>query len=157
MILRSPEEVIAMVREWRARAKSIAFAPGCFDLIHAGHVSMLRLARRQADVLIVATNTDESIRRAKGPTRPLVPLADRMEMLAALRCVDAVISYDSDTPTDLCRIIRPEVMVKGSQYAGAELPGAEFCGRVWLAPMLPQRSTSQLVSTVCDRSTAPPH
>lgn len=145
MILHSIEELIPVLRDWRARAKSIAFAPGCFDLLHAGHVAMLREARRHADVLIVATNTDESIRRAKGPTRPLVPLADRVAMLAALRSVDAVISYEADTPEQLCRIIRPDVMVKGGQYAGAELPGAEFCGRIWLAEMLPARSTSQLV------------
>lgn len=151
------EELLPIIRELKRTARSIVIAPGCFDLLHAGHVALLREARLQGDYLIVATNTDESIRRAKGPGRPVVPLRDRVAMLEAVRWVDGVIVYDTDTPTDLCRIIRPDVMVKGGQYAGSALPGLEFCGRVYLSRMLPERSTSHLVEVVRGQEAALPH
>lgn len=147
MYLHSIEELLPVLADLRKRSQSIVIVPGCFDLLHAGHVGLLRESRLQGDFVIVATNTDESIRRAKGENRPIVRLPDRVTMLQACRYVDAVIAYDEETPEDLCRIIRPDVMVKGGQYAGADLPGAEFCGRVHLGRMLESRSTTSLVQT----------
>lgn len=155
MILYSTELLYQVVAELRRQARTIVFTPGCFDMLHAGHVALLRDSRRQGDFLIVATNTDESIRRAKGAERPIVPLSDRLAMLDACRYVDAVISYDEDTPEELCRIIRPNVMTKGLQYSGAYLPGEKFCGRVHLCPMLPQRSTTGLTTSILDRAAVP--
>lgn len=147
MFLHSIAELLPVLSELRRQRKSIVLAPGCFDLLHAGHVALLREARLQGDFVIVTTNTDASISRAKGPDRPIVSLPDRVAMLASCRYVDAVIAYDEETPTELCRIIRPAVMVKGGQYSGESLPGAEYCGRVHLARMLESRSTSIIVQT----------
>lgn len=141
------EEILKMIcSELHSRGRVIVFAPGCFDLLHVGHVEMLRWARRQGDFLVAATNTDDSIARAKGPNRPIVPLEDRMVMLDALRCVDAVISYDADTPNRLCMLLRPDVMVKGGEYAEEIIPGASYCGRTLFAPMVAGVSTTRITA-----------
>lgn len=92
---------------------TLVFAPGCFDLLHAGHVRMLTQARALCSRLMVGLNTDESISRLKGPTRPIIPYQQRYECLVALRCVDEVIPIVDDTPCNLLRILRPEIVVKG--------------------------------------------
>jgi rfaE bifunctional protein nucleotidyltransferase chain/domain len=122
---------------------------GCFDLLHAGHVATLRAARGLGDCLVVCLNSDESVRRLKGPSRPLVPAADRARVLEALECVDAVVVFDEDTPAEVLRRIRPDVWAKGGDYAGSELPEAtvltEWGGQAVVLPYLPGRSTSELV------------
>lgn len=144
MIVYSEELLRMMCAELHSRGRVIVFAPGCFDLLHVGHVEMLRWARRQGDFLIAATNTDDSIARAKGPKRPIVPLEDRMAMLDALRCVDAVVSYSEDTPTRLCMELRPDVMVKGGEYSEQVIPGSGYCDRVVFSPMVAGVSTTAI-------------
>jgi rfaE bifunctional protein nucleotidyltransferase chain/domain len=122
---------------------------GCFDLLHAGHVQMLEEARRLGDALVVCLNDDASVRRLKGPGRPVVTAGDRADVLRALRCVDAVLVFGEDTPAEALRALRPDVWAKGGDYALAELPEAPVVeaagGRVVLLPHLDGRSTTRIL------------
>ena len=132
---------------------------GCFDLLHAGHVATLRAARRLGDCLVGCLNSDESVRRLKGPSRPLVPVADRARVLEALECVDAVVVFDEDTPSEILRRVRPDIWAKGGDYAGADVPEAavlaDWGGQAVVLPYLQGRSTTELVSTATRGAT--PH
>jgi rfaE bifunctional protein nucleotidyltransferase chain/domain len=106
----------------RAQGKSIVFANGAFDLLHVGHVRYLEAARREGDWLAVAVNSDASVARAKGPGRPVLPEAERAEIVAALACVDAVTVFDADSPAELLAAVRPEVHAKGTDYSADAVP-----------------------------------
>jgi D-beta-D-heptose 7-phosphate kinase/D-beta-D-heptose 1-phosphate adenosyltransferase len=140
----------------RAAGGTVVATGGCFDLLHAGHVATLEAARALGDCLVVCLNSDDSVRRLKGPGRPLVPQQDRARVLAALEPVDAVLVFDEDTPTEVLRDLRPDVWVKGGDYAGAELPEAallqEWGGVSVVVPYLDGRSTTRLVSTAAARA-----
>jgi len=133
----------------RAEGGTVVATGGCFDLLHAGHVATLEAARALGDCLVVCLNSDESVRRLKGPSRPLVPQEDRARVLAALECVDDVVIFDEDTPVEAIRRIRPDVWAKGGDYAGADLPEAallrEWGGQAVVLPYLQGRSTTSLV------------
>jgi len=122
---------------------------GCFDLLHAGHVATLRAARRLGDCLVVCLNSDDSVRRLKGPDRPLVSRDDRVAVLSALDCVDGVLVFDEDTPVEVLDVLRPHVWVKGGDYVAGTLPEdevlARWSGRSVVVPYLPGRSTTGLV------------
>ncbi|WP_037640685.1 D-glycero-beta-D-manno-heptose 1-phosphate adenylyltransferase [Streptomyces bicolor] len=130
----------------RAAGGTVVAAGGCFDLLHAGHVSLLQAARRTGDCLVVCVNSDASVRRRKGDGRPLVPEADRIRVLRALECVDAVAVFDEDTPERLLGELRPHIWAKGGDYALAGLPEAPLVeswgGQVVLFPYLDGRSTT---------------
>ncbi len=130
----------------------LVFTNGCFDLLHVGHVESLEQAKSFGDRLVVGINSDESVRRLKGETRPFVPLADRMKLLSALSCVDWVVDFDEDTPEQLIEAIMPEVLVKGEDYAIEEIVGAQQVlsagGRVERIPLVPNRSTTGLVERI---------
>jgi D-beta-D-heptose 7-phosphate kinase/D-beta-D-heptose 1-phosphate adenosyltransferase len=140
------------VAHWRAEGKRIVFTNGCFDLLHAGHVTYLEAARRLGDVLILGLNTDRSIRTLKGPTRPVVQQADRARVLAALESVDALILFDEDTPLELILTLKPDVIVKGDDYSEENVVGGveakAWGGRVDLIPVVAGRSTSSIISTL---------
>jgi D-beta-D-heptose 7-phosphate kinase / D-beta-D-heptose 1-phosphate adenosyltransferase len=125
---------------------------GCFDLLHAGHVASLEAARRLGDRLVVCLNSDASVRRLKGPERPVVPQADRARVLRALACVDDVVIFDEDTPSEVLRRVRPDVWAKGGDYDASSLPEAEVLaewgGRAVVLPYLSGRSTSDMVRIV---------
>jgi D-beta-D-heptose 7-phosphate kinase / D-beta-D-heptose 1-phosphate adenosyltransferase len=133
----------------RAEGRVIVATGGCFDLLHAGHVATLTAARRLGDFLVVCLNSDESVRRLKGDARPLQHAADRQHVLESLRAVDAVVVFAESTPEQVLRRIRPDLWVKGGDYAGQELPEAELVrswgGQVVSVPYLAGRSTSDLV------------
>jgi D-beta-D-heptose 7-phosphate kinase/D-beta-D-heptose 1-phosphate adenosyltransferase len=137
---------------WRASGKRVVFTNGCFDLLHAGHLSLLHKAARLADRLVVAINSDDSVRRLKGPERPILPAAERAALLAALSCVDAVVVFDEDTPLETLRVVRPQILVKGGDYGLKDVVGRELVeadgGRVVLVPLVPQKSTSALVERI---------
>ena len=122
---------------------------GCFDLLHRGHIELLEAARGLGDGLVVCLNSDASVRRAKGPDRPVVGQEDRARVLAALAAVDAVLIFDEDTPAAVLRELRPEIWVKGSDYADRPLPEAEAVeavgGEVVLLPVVGGYSTTSLV------------
>jgi len=137
---------------WRSRGLAIVFTNGVFDLMHRGHVDSLAAARAMGDRLVVGVNTDASVQRLKGPARPLVPLEDRMAVLAALESVDLVTAFDDDTPEALIHALRPDVLVKGADYAPEQIAGGEFVksygGRVETIELTPGRSTSALVEKI---------
>lgn len=128
---------------------------GCFDLLHAGHVATLRAARELGDRLVVCLNSDASVRRLKGPSRPLVPAEDRARVLEALEYVDEVVVFDEDTPVEVLRRIRPDVWAKGGDYAGTDVPEAavlrEWGGQAVVLPYLDGRSTTRLVAHAAAR------
>jgi rfaE bifunctional protein nucleotidyltransferase chain/domain len=127
----------------------VVFTNGCFDLLHVGHVRCLQAARGLGDALVVGVNSDASVRRLKGETRPLVPEGERAEVLAALACVDYVTIFDESTPVRLLERLRPEVHVKGGDYREEELPEASsvrsWGGRVVILPFTPGYSTTGLI------------
>ncbi|HEX9704289.1 MAG TPA: D-glycero-beta-D-manno-heptose 1-phosphate adenylyltransferase [Gemmatimonadales bacterium] len=137
---------------WRAQQPGrVVFTNGVFDLLHSGHLALLEAARAEGDALIVGVNTDASVRRlAKGPGRPVVSEQERARLLAALACVDCVVLFDQDTPLELIRRLKPDVLVKGADYEKEAIVGAAdvegWGGRVVRVPLVPGRSTSDLVA-----------
>ncbi len=148
----SREDLIARAATWRMAGKRIVFTNGCYDLLHAGHLSLLSQAARLGDVLVLAINSDASVRRLKGPERPLVPQEDRAAVLAALGFVDAVTIFDEDTPLEVLESVRPHVLVKGGDYKLEDVVGRELIeatgGRVVLVPLTPEKSTTALVERI---------
>lgn len=148
----SREELANRVAWWRVQKQRVVFTNGCFDLLHVGHLHLLREAARQGDVLLVAVNSDDSVRRLKGEGRPLISAAERCALLAALDCVDAVVVFDEDTPRELLRQVRPDVLAKGADYSVDEVVGhnmiRESGGTVVLIPLVPDRSTSKLLQRI---------
>ncbi|WP_345628598.1 D-glycero-beta-D-manno-heptose 1-phosphate adenylyltransferase [Rugosimonospora acidiphila] len=153
-------DLTRMVDEARAVGARIVFTNGCFDVLHRGHIGYLVQARQLGEVLIVAVNSDESVRRLKGPGRPVNAQEDRAGVLAALGCVDHVIIFDDDSPTDLLEAIRPDVYVKGGDYTPELIPEAELVyalgGEVQTLGYLPDRSTSAIIERIRRREPASP-
>jgi len=145
-------DLLARVAEWKQAGLVVGFTNGCFDLIHPGHVEMLRQSRSECDRLIVAINTDASVRRLKGPDRPIQSEAARAAVLAAMSFVDLVVAFDEETPLNLIETVTPHVLIKGADYAPDEVVGADVVvrhgGRVHLAAFLPDNSTSDIVGRI---------
>lgn len=137
---------------WRMQGRKVVFTNGCFDLLHVGHLSLLRQAGAHGDVLVVGLNSDASVARLKGDGRPLIPEDDRAAILAAVGCVDAVVIFDEDTPEALIAEVLPDVLVKGADYRLDQIIGREIVeargGRVELVPVVAERSTSALVEKI---------
>ncbi len=148
----SLENVLSLAREWRNRGLKVAFTNGCFDLLHPGHVSLLEQSKRCADRLVVGLNADQSIRRLKGPNRPVQSEVARAAVLSALKSVDAVVIFSEDTPLLVIEALSPDVLVKGADYALENVVGAEYVikhgGRVVLAQLLAGHSTTETVKRV---------
>ena len=146
------EDMAVLADQLRGQGKRIVFTNGCFDLLHAGHIQYLQESRAQGDVLIVGINSDASVRRLKGPTRPVIGERDRAHLLAALSCVDYVVPFDEDTPVELIRAIRPHVLTKGADYTVETVVGHELLsawgGRVHLVPLRENASTSGLIEKI---------
>lgn len=142
-------QLTELVSNWKANQQKIVFTNGCFDLLHAGHVTYLEAAKRTGDKLILGLNTDRSVSAIKGPTRPVVHEGDRARVLAALASVDAVILFDEDTPLQLINSIRPDVIVKGDDYTEEQVVGGKevksWGGKVELIPLVQGRSTSNII------------
>lgn len=137
-------------RRWRQQvAGRVVFTNGVFDLLHPGHVDLLLGARRQGEALVVGLNTDESVRRLKGPARPVRNEAERAYVLAALAMVDAVVPFAQDTPLELIRLLEPDVLVKGGDYTEATIVGAPDVrargGSVVVIPLTPGQSTTSII------------
>lgn len=149
------EQLKIAVEDARAQGERIVFTNGCFDIIHAGHVGYLDTARRQGHRLIVAVNADDSIRRLKGPGRPINPLERRMAVLAALEAVDWVVPFETDTPEPLLEALRPEVLVKGGDYSVEQVVGADivkgYGGEVRVLDFIDDVSTTKIVERIRQR------
>ncbi|MDO9708511.1 bifunctional D-glycero-beta-D-manno-heptose-7-phosphate kinase/D-glycero-beta-D-manno-heptose 1-phosphate adenylyltransferase HldE [Paracraurococcus lichenis] len=148
---------LRLVRDWQAHGLRVGFANGCFDILHAGHVALLRAARRRCDRLVVALNTDASVARLKGPARPVNGLADRAAVISALAAVDAVVAFAEDTPLELIRLLMPDVLIKGADYSIDRVVGADLVqaagGEVALIELVPGRSTTALVERLAGAPT----
>jgi D-beta-D-heptose 7-phosphate kinase / D-beta-D-heptose 1-phosphate adenosyltransferase len=143
----------AKLSAWRAAGESIVFTNGVFDLLHPGHLQQLRQAKSFGDRLVVGLNTDASVRRlGKGKERPLLPQDARYLLLSELSCVDMVLLFDEDTPEELIRLVHPDVLAKGADYAGRFIAGADFVrsygGRVELVDLVPGWSTTALLQRI---------
>ncbi|MCL5104403.1 MAG: D-glycero-beta-D-manno-heptose 1-phosphate adenylyltransferase [Armatimonadetes bacterium] len=123
-------ELARLIEGAKSGGKTVVFTNGCFDILHIGHVRYLQAARSLGDMLVVGINTDDGVRRLKGPGRPLNPEFERAEVLAALECVDYVTLFDEDTPTELILAVKPSIHSKGGDYAPEDLPEAEAVARV---------------------------
>ncbi len=139
----------------RQRGKTIVFTNGCFDLLHVGHVKYLQQARRQGDLLVLGLNSDASIRRLKGPNRPLIGEQERAHILAALTCIDYLVIFDEDTPLELIGMLRPDILVKGGDYTPETVVGRDlvesYGGRVALIDLVDGRSTTNIIERILDR------
>ncbi len=146
------ETLLEEVRRRRAAGQSIVFTNGCFDLLHIGHTRLLNECADQGDYLIVALNSDASVRRLKGPERPITPQDNRAEIIAALECVDAVTLFEEDTPLRLIEAIKPEILAKGGDYTPETVVGRDFVeangGRVVLIPLIQGQSTTGIVKKI---------
>lgn len=132
----------------RKAGQKVVFTNGCFDILHAGHVSVLEFSRSKGDILVVGLNSDESVRRLKGPSRPVNKQADRALVLAALESVSYVCIFNEDTPYHLIKAVRPDVLVKGGDYKPQEIVGREFAGKVVRFALLKGRSTTGIIKKV---------
>ena len=143
---------------WRERQRGpVVFTNGVFDLLHVGHVALLEAARAEGGALVVGVNSDASVRRlGKAADRPIVPGQDRARLLAALACVDCVVLFDEETPLALIKRLRPDVLVKGADYARAAIVGADqvegWGGRVVRVPLVPGASTTALLARLRGRT-----
>ena len=147
------EELAAELAPLRAAGRTVALANGHFDLLHVGHLRYLQAAKREADVLVVALNDDDSVARLKGPGRPLVPAAERAELLAALAPVDYVVVFDGDSPRELLAALRPDVHCKGTDYGAPErVPEYDavraYGGRTVLVGDPKDHATSDLIAKI---------
>jgi D-beta-D-heptose 7-phosphate kinase/D-beta-D-heptose 1-phosphate adenosyltransferase len=147
--LQTRQAVLQLVAHWRGQGLDVGFTNGCFDILHPGHVSLLAAARQACDRLVVGLNTDESVRRLKGPSRPVNTLEQRAQVMAAIRYVDCVVGFAEDTPLELIRALRPDVLVKGADYTVDQVVGADIViaagGRVVLADLVAGQSTTGII------------
>ena len=148
------QQLIDRRAEWKRGGKTVVFTNGCYDILHPGHIRLLESARSLGDVLILALNTDASVQRLKGPTRPLVSQNERAELAAALQAVDAVTFFDEDTPRELIAAVLPDILIKGADWAhfiaGREEVEAAG-GEVLALPLEPGYSTTGILEEVLAR------
>jgi D-beta-D-heptose 7-phosphate kinase/D-beta-D-heptose 1-phosphate adenosyltransferase len=146
------EQVSQIVSQLKREGRKVAFTNGCFDLLHIGHLELLENARKLGDILIVGLNSDDSVRRLKGPQRPINTQLDRARILAALEVVDYVVIFNEDTPLELIQTIKPDFLIKGGDYRPDAIVGSEFVesygGKVIVFPLVRGKSTSDLINTI---------
>lgn len=148
----SSEDLVSLISVWKSEGKSIVFTNGCFDLLHLGHISYLEEAAGLGDHLIVGLNSQNSVSRLKGPSRPIQDEASRSAVLAGLSCVDAVCIFSEDTPLNLIELISPNVLVKGGDWLPEQIVGSTWVlhhgGIVRSLPFIPGYSTTQIVQKI---------
>ena len=153
--LKARKDLVKIVKDLKAKGKRIVFTNGCFDLLHIGHVRYLEEAKTRGDVLVVGVNSDPSVRKLKGPKRPILPEEERAEILSGLGCVDYVTLFDEIDPLKLITSLHPDVLVKGGDWAKEQIVGREEVersgGEVFVIPFVKRASTSNLIETVLKR------
>jgi len=142
------EDINTIVKRYRTNGKRVVFTNGCFDILHVGHVKYLQIAKSFGDILIVGLNSDESVSRLKGPSRPVNIAQDRAYLLAALEAVDFVVPFEADTPYELIKMIKPDVLVKGGDYEGKEVVGTEFASELKLVDFVDGKSTTKTIEKI---------
>lgn len=153
-VIMSREQAQILVQNWQKNGASVVFTNGCFDLVHPGHISLLHAAAQCGDKLVVGLNSDNSVQRLKGPTRPVQNEVARATVMSALRDVDLVVLFEEDTPIELIKMLKPNVLVKGADYTEDSVVGGSFVkelgGRVELIDLIDGCSTSNIVKKICD-------
>ena len=144
------DETLRIVNEWKDQGLVVGFTNGCFDIVHAGHISLLEDAKAQCDRLIVALNEDASVRALKGPTRPINSLENRVRVMEAIKYVDHVTAFGESTPLELIKLVLPDVLIKGSDYTVETAIGSDVVlavgGKVHLAQLIPGESTTAILA-----------
>lgn len=150
------KELKKIISHLKAKGKKIVFTNGCFDLLHYGHVKYLQDAKRKGDILVVAVNSDASVRRIKGNNRPIVSQLDRLKIIAALESVDYTVLFKEDTPLKTIKLLKPDILVKGKDYSRDNIVGADFVadykGKVSTIPLAKGRSSSNLIKKLLRHS-----
>jgi rfaE bifunctional protein nucleotidyltransferase chain/domain len=146
------ESLLKIRKRLRADKKKVVFTNGCFDLLHSGHIHLFRKAKKLGDILVVAVNDDASVRKNKGPLRPIFPLRERLEILEAIEDIDYLTSFSEETPQKVISLILPDVLVKGGDWSLNQVVGRKEVeqagGRVVIVPYLKGRSTSEIIDKV---------
>jgi len=142
------EEIDTLVKQYKQKGKKVVFTNGCFDILHVGHVKYLQVAKSFGDILIVGLNSDASVARLKGPSRPVNIAEDRAYLLAALEAVDFVVPFEEDTPYELIKMLSPDVLVKGGDYEGKEVVGTEFASELKLVDFVDGKSTTKTIEKI---------
>ncbi|MEW6535793.1 MAG: D-glycero-beta-D-manno-heptose 1-phosphate adenylyltransferase [Candidatus Auribacterota bacterium] len=154
-IISDRNALAAILAELKSNNKKIVFTNGCFDLIHVGHIRYLQECKNNGDLLVVGINTDHSVRINKGDTRPVLPLADRAEIIAALEMVDFVVPFDEKTPFETIRILQPNILIKGGDYTLDTIVGKDdvisWGGEVLTIPLIEGKSTSSIIDRVLQK------
>lgn len=150
--IKNIRELKKIISSLKAKNKKIVFTNGCFDLLHYGHVKYLQDAKRKGDVLVVAVNSDASVRRIKGNKRPIVNQQDRLKIIAALESVDYTVLFKEDAPLKTIKLLKPDILVKGMDYSRNNIVGAEFVanykGKISTIPLLKGRSSTNLIKKI---------
>jgi D-beta-D-heptose 7-phosphate kinase/D-beta-D-heptose 1-phosphate adenosyltransferase len=153
--IKERKKLLGIAKELRAKGKRIVFTNGCFDLLHIGHIRYLEKAKAMGDVLIVGVNSDSSVRKLKGPQRPILPEKERTEILSGLGCVDYVTLFNEMDPLKLITSLHPDVLVKGGDWTKEQIVGREVVegsgGEVVIIPFVGRASTSNLINTILKR------
>jgi len=154
--IKKPQELKRIFSYLRARGKRIVFTNGCFDLLHYGHIQYLEAAKQKGDVLIVALNSDSSIKRIKGPKRPIVKEGDRLGTIAGLESVDYVTLFNEDTPLKLIKLLKPDILIKGADWDKKDIIGSDivagYGGKTDTVKFIPGRSTTGIIKKVASLS-----
>lgn len=149
------DQLAKKVDSWKKKGEKIVFTNGCFDILHAGHIKYLEAAAQKGDRLIVAVNSDESVTKLKGPDRPINVLASRLYIVASLQSVDAVCAFSEDTPINVIKMLKPDVLAKGGDYKIDDIVGAKevtsYGGKVEVIPYVEGYSTTKIESKILDR------
>ncbi|MBU4446312.1 D-glycero-beta-D-manno-heptose 1-phosphate adenylyltransferase [bacterium] len=145
-------EAEKIVRSLNTGNKRVVFTNGCFDILHVGHLELLEKAKSFGDVLIVGMNSDSSVKQIKGPDRPILIEQDRARLLAAIEMVDYVVLFDEETPFELLRQIKPNILVKGEDYKPDEIIGRDIVDEVKIIPFVRGKSTSSIIDKILDKS-----
>ena len=149
------DQLARKVDSWKKKGEKVVFTNGCFDILHAGHIKYLESAAQKGDRLVVAVNSDDSVKKLKGPNRPINVLNSRLYILASLQCVDAVCSFADDTPIEVIELLKPDVLVKGGDYKIEDIVGAKevmsWGGIVEVIPFVEGYSTTKIESKILDR------
>jgi len=150
--IRSLRELIPVRRKLRHEGKTVVFTNGCFDLLHGGHIRLFREAKRRGDILVVALNTDASVRKIKGPSRPIFPLKERLEVLSAVADIDYLTWFAENTPRKIIAALLPDVLIKGGDWTPDEVVGrakvAAAGGRVVIVPYLKGHSSTSIIDRI---------
>jgi len=150
--IKGRKELLRIIKNLKAKGKRIVFTNGCFDLLHVGHIRYLEKARALGDALVVGVNSDSSVRKLKGPKRPVLPVKERTEILSGLGCVDYITIFGEQTPLKLITCLHPNVLVKGGDWTKDKVVGREVVkrsgGKVVIIPFVKGVSTSSLIETI---------